>query len=64
MKAFTITREHIRAGFIFLAIFALAAVMFLTSCSTIHEGTTCPCSMSKHFVGYSAGGYNRGCAKN
>jgi len=63
MKAL-LTPEHKKAGMIFLAIFALTAIMFFSSCSASREGTTSPCWSTKHMVGYGPGGFGRGRMKN
>lgn len=43
-----VTLEHRKAGMIFLGIFALTAIMLLTSCSTVRGG----CEMSRGYSGY------------
>lgn len=56
-----ITLEHKKALFFFLTIFALAAMLFFSSCSVAQrEGDTSPCYSSKHYIGYGPGGFGRG----
>jgi len=58
MKAITYNKRTTQAIVIgYAALVYILAILF-TSCSTIHEGTTCPCSISKNFGGYG------GCTKN
>ena len=45
-----ITPEHKKAGALFIAIFALAAMLFFSSCSAQRNG----CAMSRGFSGYGA----------
>jgi len=53
MKAITYNKRTTLAIVIgYAALVYILAILF-TSCSTIHEGTTCPCSTSKNFVGCS-----------
>ena len=60
MNTQIITPEHKKAGIFFLAIFALAAMLFFTSCSVAkREGGTSPCYNAKAFSGFAKDNQNR-----
>jgi len=58
MKTNIITPEHKTAVQIFLAIFALTAIMFFSSCQSARHQERSGCFASKRMSGYGPGGYS------